>query len=205
MDNYSDIDNEIKNNFESNSKSPFGFVILILLLIVWALAIFFHHRNQRIAYYWDEKKISSVMLDWVTYSLSDVKVLSIPDEVYDSIWDDSSWSEYLLWSKNHMLFIFWDGCPYARAYNYMIEKTFSNDTSLDLVYSKDIAKVSNSRVIECHNEYCPELRLNRVCGTSFCIINPVVNEIVVDWSQNPEQIPILLNFYADWKDLSLLK
>lgn len=160
----------------------------------------YHHIN----YIGDSMIIPFVEFEWENVPLSDVSVVKIPDIVYDSIWSDSEWSEFLFWDKKNILFVYLDDCPYARAYNNQTENTFSENPLLNYSYSKNILKVAQSYVLECSSRYCPSMWLDRICGAKFCIINPNVKEIVVDSSQNPEQIPTFLDFYENYDDKMLL-
>lgn len=199
-----DVTNEIKKSFSKSSKN-YNDLLYVLLFLIFALLFFvlFPHFSHR-HYIWNPKNISVIEINWVNFDVSDVKVLWIPENVFDEIINEPEWSEYLLWEKKNVLFIYWDWCPYARDYDNQISKSFSETPLLKSYYSKIIIKVPQSYTLYCRNEYCPRIRLESVCWANFCIINPMAKEIIVDGSHKPSQISLLLNAYMSWND-KLLK
>ena len=192
-----DVNEQIKQEFKSSSKSSKWLLIVLLSVVVIFFVSVFFFRFWKSSTYWYSTKISSVGLNWKNYLLEDVEAFKIPQEVYDNAWDYPKRSDYITWSKKHVLFIYWDGCPYARAYDLEIDRAFSINPLLNSSYSKDMVKVPQYRSVECANEYCPEIWLENICGANLCILNPVTREVIVDSSQNEEQISILLNAYLN--------
>lgn len=200
------IEDEIKNEFNKNNKNRSNGLFLILGLLIFFLILFrLYSRYQHNKYIGDSKVIPFVEFNWENVSISEVTVVKIPDNVYDSIWSDSEWSEFLFWDKKNILFVYWDGCPYASAYENSISKTFSDKSFLNNYYSKNIFKVPQSYTVSCHNPNCPRFWLWRVCSASFCIINPKAKEVIVDKSQNSLQIPVLLDAYYLWEEKTLFE
>ena len=189
----------------------FKFIFIIILIALWVYRIkdgFLKGEDKLFI----EKEINEVMVDNKMVPVSNVKVVKISEWVYDSMeWDERS--KYLVWSSKKVMFIYWDGCRYARAYNNQIEKALE-DKMLSYNYQKEIIKVPQQEELLCSKWYCtddkkecyafcPSTRLRYVCWANLCIINPIAKEIVVDESQNYEQIPILLKSYLDWNNKSL--
>ena len=205
MDNSIDIEHEIENDFMKwNKKNSKGLIIVLIFSL--SLIIFFRlYSNIRAkSYIWQSKTIHFVEFEWQKVYLSDVEVVKIPDRVYDAAWIDNEWADFLFSDIKNLLFVYWDGCPYARAYESQINKVFSDDYSINNLYLKNIIKVPKSYSVTCHSEYCPRMRIGRVCSADFCIINPMAKEIVVDSSHDEKQISVLLKLYADRNDNELL-
>jgi len=198
MNNSFDIDSEIENDFKKNSKISFKSLILVFLCIALLFVFLKFHSHNTLSWYTSmEKKIEYVESNWEKIYFSDLKVVKIPQKVYDSVWKNPKWSEYLFWEKKRILFIYWDWCPYARAYDSEIERAFFSDKSLWDNYLKEIVKVPQLRTLECTTQYCPEIWIEHFCGGNLCIINPVSKEIIVDNSHDEKQISSLLKLYAD--------
>ena len=116
----------------------FKFIFIIILIVLWVYRIkdgFFEEDDKLFV----EKKINEVKVDNKMVPVSNVKVVKISEWVYDSMeWDE--WSKYLLWSSKKVMFIYWDGCRYARAYNNQIKNTLE-DKMFSYNYEKEIIKV----------------------------------------------------------------
>ena len=217
--NKKDIYQELKSDFDNNKSNKRNkFLIYILpIAIILCLYLFLHSDNKKV--HEVSKAIEQVQVDWETVEVSNVKVINIPQEVYDSmeidpnipqeIYNqvniDRSREQYLIWDKKHILLITWDGCPYARKFHKELDNIFDKTPHFIRYYTKDIKETWQYIEFSCINEYCASIRLFENCWEWICIINPMAKEIIVDNSQNYKQIFPLLEWYEARNNESLIQ
>ena len=113
------------------------------------------------------------------------KVKNIPQEVYDSIENNSEFTLSLR------------GCPYAKAFANAIDQAFLEE-EIATAYQKDIVPIGRSEYLNCNGQQCPRMYLFNTCGQGLCIINPAKRQIVVEKSRSKERLMYLLAAYKDW-------
>ena len=129
--------------------------------------------------------------------LKDVKIVSIPDEVYESIKQNSAAAKYLQGNEKYVLMMYTRGCPYARAFKNAFSKLFATNAYRPY-YRKHIFELWGSTWISCNTATCPKLWIFENCGQGICIINPKLRKAVIDNSQDASQIELLLEKYKEW-------
>jgi len=125
------------------------------------------------------------------------KVKNIPQEVYDSIENNSEFSQYLQGPKKHVFTLSLRGCPYAKAFANAIDQAFLEE-EIATAYQKDIVPIGRSEYLNCNGKQCPRMYLFNTCGQGLCIINPAKRQIVVEKSRSKERLMYLLAAYKDW-------
>ncbi len=206
---YQELKSEF-NKYKKNKKSNFLIYILAAVLIFWIYL--FIHKDKNNEIHEVSKSLDYIQINWENIELSEVKIIKIPQEVYDSIGKESdippeiynqisnygemlNLDEYLSWDKKRLLLITRDGCPYARKFHNAINKAF-NDNEINSYYSKDIKTTWKYFSFPCFDgEICASTRLFDKCWEWFCIINPITKEIIADTSQNANQILPILKAY----------
>jgi hypothetical protein len=126
--------------------------------------------------------------------LKEVQIVSIPNEVYETMAQEPKGAKYLMGNKKYIIAILPTNCPYANAYknalNYLFkEKGFSE------YYRKHLM---HGGFFTCRSENCSMFWLYNHCGGGICLINPARREAVIDNSQNTKQLPMLLEKYKNW-------
>lgn len=214
-----DIYQELKSDFKKQwtyKKSNFLTYILAIILII-CIYLFIHKEINTV--HEVSKSIDYIQVDWKNIEVSEIKIIKIPHQVYDSmeinpnipqevynqINIDRSREKYLLWDKKHILLITWDGCPYARRFRKELDNVFNKNTYLTRYYDKDIKETWQYIEFSCFDKNCASIRLFENCWEWICIINPVAKEIIVDNSQNAKQILPLLKSYENRQNESLIK
>lgn len=131
--------------------------------------------------------------------LSRVAVVNIPNQVYDSLNQDSKYKRYLTGNHKYILLFTYDGCPYARAYHHAFKHAFT-DLGFSEYYRKRIINVGRMFSVGCPAGFmeCASLWVTKQCLGKICILNPQRKQVVVDASQNAEQLPKLLEKYKEW-------
>ena len=114
------------------------------------------------------------------------KVKNIPQEVYDSIENNSEFSQYLQGPKKHVFTLSLRGCPYAKAFANAIDQAFLEE-EIATAYQKDIVPIGRSEYLNCNGKQCPRMYLFNTCGQGLCIINPAKRQIVVEKSRSKER------------------
>lgn len=134
-----------------------------------------------------------------TAKLSKVTVANIPNEIYESLPRDSKYKRYLTGNHKYILLFTYDGCPYARAYHHAFKHAFAN-LGFSEYYRKRIINVGRMVTVRCPTGLmdCASLWVTRQCLGKICILNPQRKQVVIDSSQNAEQLPILLDKYKEW-------
>ena len=215
-----DVYQELKsdfNNNKSNKKSNYLIYVLAILLIVCIYLFIRGDKSNKIREV--SKSLDYIQTNWETVKVSNVKIIKIPQEVYDSmeinpdipqevynqVHIDRSREKYLLWNKKRILLITWDGCPYARKFRRELDDVFSKNTYLTRHYDKDIKETWQTISLECLDTNCASIRLFQNCWEWICIINPIAKEIIADSSQNAKQILPLLESYSTRESESLIK
>ena len=135
-----------------------------------------------------------------------VKVVQIPQEIYDSIPDNAHWAGHLQGNKKRVFLSTWDGCPYRRAFHHELDKAFGKSGVFKKFYVKDVEETGQSIVVRCSSpkNICPMKWLLDHCMGNICIINPQTHEAIVDDSHDAKQILPLLMAYANWDKEPLL-
>ena len=134
-----------------------------------------------------------------TTPLSKVAVVNIPNEIYDTLPQDSKYERYLTGNHKYILLFTYDGCPYARAYHHAFKHAFEKLEFAEY-YRKRIINVGRVVSVGCPVGLmdCASLWVTRQCLGKICIFNPQRKQVVVDNSQNAEQLPKLLEKYKEW-------
>ena len=131
--------------------------------------------------------------------LTNVTVVDIPSYVYDSLPQDSKFKRYLTGNHKYILLFTYDGCPYARAYHQACRYAF-DEQGFSAYYRKRIIHVGRSYWVSCPARMmnCASAWVTQQCFGKLCLINPQRKKVVVDASQNAEQLPALLEKYKEW-------
>ena len=132
--------------------------------------------------------------------LSQVQVLPIPPNVYESLDRDTKFKRYLTGNHKYVLFFTYPGCPYARAYTNAFKKLFAAD-GFEEYYRKRIITVGRTTSVSCpgHRDMnCATAWVFQTCFGKLCILNPQRKQVVVDASQNAHQLEVLLEKYKEW-------
>lgn len=205
-----DINDWIKQDREKKKGnkwlvSIFKYILIICVFIIWIHFLkdgLFGRPNSL----FKEKKIEQVSYENTWSNVKDVKVIKIPQSVYDSM-DGDERKDYLLGDKKRIMFIYRDGCPYAREFYQSISSSIKKDM-LSTYYDTAFIRVPQTEKIYCSHVYCtnnkkncwyacPSAWFRDVCWWEFCIVNPASREVIVDESQSETQISILLNSYKN--------
>ncbi len=134
-----------------------------------------------------------------TTRLSNVVVANIPKDVYDSLEKDSKFKRYLTGNHKYILLFTYNGCPYARAYHSAFKHAFT-DLGFSAYYRKRIINVGRSYWVSCPTGLmnCATLWVTQQCFGKICILNPQRKQVVIDASQDANQLPKLLEKYKEW-------
>lgn len=129
-----------------------------------------------------------------TRALKEVRLLPIPDKVYDTIPNDIKGSRYLTGNKKYVVMVLPSSCPYASAYKRALNELFK-EQGYSEYYRK---RLITAHWTTCQTEDCSILWLYNNCGEGVCIINPQRRQVVIDNSQDRKQLPVLLEKYKNW-------
>ena len=131
-------------------------------------------------------------------SLPGVQLISIPQEIFDGMRGDG-WARYVTGNQKYVLIITWGGKPDPAVFKKTL-KTLSNQKGYAEYYRKHFVTVpGNSWVVSCNSyQMCPKLWLYQNCLQKVCIINPATKQVVVDSSEDANQLETLLEKYKDW-------
>lgn len=210
---------ELKSDFKSNKVSKKNNFLIYVWIILLIVCVYVFTRKGFGEVREVSKSIDSIRVDWERVQVSDVKIIKIPQEVYDSmeidpdipqevynqVNIDRSREKYLLWDKKRILLITWDGCPYARRFRRELDNVFEKNAYLTRYYDKDIKETWQYIEFTCFDKNCASIRLFENCWEWICIINPIAKEILADSSQNAKQILPLLESYSTREGESLTK
>ncbi len=209
---------ELKSDFKKSKSDKKSNYLIYFWAVVLIVCIYFFTHTGNFRAREVSKSIDSLLVDWEKVELSDVKIMKIPQEVYDSMeidpsipqeaynQMDRSREQYLLWDKKRILLITWDGCPYARRFRKELDNVFDKNAYLTRYYDKYIKETWQYVTLSCLNGYdCASIWLFENCWEWICIINPMAKEVIVDTSQKTAQILPLLKSYDTWDDRPLLK
>ncbi len=160
----------------------------------------------------DWNALKSRRIFWVSVNgknvpLHQVKVVQIPQTVYDSMAENPKWKEHLLGNKKRVLLLTWDGCPYARAFKQSLEQIFKQ-TAISRAYEKDIVVTGQSVEGFCKGDlakHCPLMWILDHCMNGICIINPQTREAIEDHSKDARQVWALLTAYSSWDHTPLFE
>ena len=133
-------------------------------------------------------------------SLPQVEVLSIPQYVYDTLDRDDQFKRYLTGNHKYVFFFTYPGCRYSRAYTNAFQYLFE-EKNFEEFYRKRIISVGRTTSVSCpgHRDMnCATAWMYQACFGKLCIINPQRKQVVVDASQNAQQLEPLLEKYKEW-------
>ena len=130
-------------------------------------------------------------------SLPGVQLVSIPQEVFADLSADG-WSRYVTGNQKYVLIISWGGKPAPSVFKGTLKNLFQE--GYKEYYRKHFVIVSgNSWFVSCNSAHlCPKLWLYQNCLQKVCIINPRTKQVVIDASENADQLGTLLEKYKDW-------
>lgn len=180
-----------------NKKGLSLFAMLgILLLVAVVACIVFKDTVPVNLEELAQRPDSTIQAGILTAGIPNVKVLPIPQEVYDSIPDNPSHQEIFLGDIKKVHWVSLRGCPYAAAFREAVERTLKKYPS---AYQNTMEWTSGTRWINCAPGYktCPEMWLVNNC-MELCIINPQKRQIVALQQRNGKQAAALLEKLKDW-------
>ena len=206
---YQELKSDFKKGWTGKKTNYLSYIIAVILIL--GIYFFIHKTTTPERAPEVSKTLDYIQVDWQVTEVSKVKVLKIPQEVFDNmeidpeipqeIYDkvkiDRTRDKYLLWDQKIVLLITWNGCPYARKFRREIDNIFSKNASINGYYLKEIRETWQTVNLGwCIGGYnCAAIRLFENCGEWICIINPITREVVADSSQNAKQILPLLKAY----------
>ena len=128
--------------------------------------------------------------------LAQVEVLPIPNAVYTSLATDTKFKKYLTGKDKYVFLFTYTGCPYARAFSSALDQLFLQD-GFGTYYKKHVMNVGSSITASCpaNARECATVWVYNTCLGNLCIFNPAQRQVVVDHSQNAQQIKPLLDKY----------
>jgi len=130
--------------------------------------------------------------------LSNIKLVAIPDEVYDSFKDSPEEAEFFQGNTKVIAAVMPTGCPYRNAFKQSFDQMLSH-VNHKKIYRQRIIETGMSTTIWCNGpNVCSKMWLFNNCGDGLCIINPVTHEAIIDNSRDVRQIPFLLTALKDW-------
>ncbi len=133
-------------------------------------------------------------------SLPDVKMISLPKELYDDKSSDS-WTRYITGNQKYVLALPFGGKP---ASSFAVKKELRNlfnKKGYREYYRKHVVNLGASWYVSCPIsavKSCPKLWLHQQCAAKLCIINPKAKKIIIDGSGDMKQAEELLKKYQDW-------
>ena len=194
-----------------------------LTLLVYGMGKWFIREwNWNKAMKWNdmEQSVSQVRVDGINKGIDEVKIVRIPQTVYENLDKKTTRKEHFLGAKKHVVVGSIDGfCQYWDSFVREINDVFKNEkirkTYELTIYNADpghenceytpLPYADHATVEEMRKAYQHPCRwIETHCRLSMCIINPQTHEAVIDSSQHPEQILPLLKTYENWKDEPLL-
>lgn len=208
--NRKDFYQELKSDFKKNWTGKKTNYLSYILAVIAILGIYFFIHKTTTPERAPEvsKTLEYIQVDWEITKVSNVKILKIPQEVYDNMEMDpnipqeayndidKSREKYLLWDQKRILLITWTGCPYARKFRRELDNIFSKNRDVASYYLKEIKETWQTVKLYCLNGYdCAWIWLFENCGEWICIINPITREVIADSSQDAKQILPLLKAY----------
>ncbi len=136
-----------------------------------------------------------------TQTLPAVQVVDIPQTVYDSLTQDTRFKRYLTANHKYVLFFTYPGCPYSSAYTRAFKKMFK-ELGFDEYYRKRVISVGETTFFSCpsgkYAQNCASFWIFENCFGKLCLLNSQRKQAVIDDSQNPKQLSILLEKYKEW-------
>ena len=183
-------------------KSFIVWLVCLIILVHGVRGCYLKDKKWNDAQKWDVRTQAVKVLEIgeQTWPVSGVKVVQIPQNVYDSMERAPQWKEHLLGDKKRVLLMTWDGCPYARAFKNSLQEVFK-DAQIQKAYTLEQATAAQLQAVL----QTPCRWIMDHCMAGICIINPRTHEAVVDSSQNAGQIVPLLEGYSSWDKEPLLK
>lgn len=132
-----------------------------------------------------------------TYKFKNVKAVSIPQAVYDSMTSDSAESRYLKGNQKYVVMVTSWSCPYAVAFKQAFKRVFE-EKEYSEYYRKYIKVVGKFVSLSCKDPNCSKIWIFRHCSSGFCIINPIEKRAIIYESNNHKQIEEVLDAYKEW-------
>ena len=183
---------------KGKSVVSFGISAAILLYILVA------------GFHWDRswvppvrRNLSVVNVQGKQISVEHVWILKIPPQVFSKLDLYPNDVKYLTGPKKQVLFINADAtCPVTKQYGEELSK-IAQTTEFNKYYNLTKIPFGDPCKWEADNYYCPRWWAMRYCGNA-CVINPRTQEVIADFSQEINQLPVILEAYADWDEEPLL-
>ena len=132
--------------------------------------------------------------------LDNVKTVDIPPHIYESLDRDSKFKRYLTGNHKYILLFTYNGCPYARAYHHAFKQSFEEQGFAEY-YRKRIILTGRVVMASCPTGFyktCPSMWVFEQCFGKICVINPQRKQVIVDASNQADQLPKLLETYKEW-------
>ena len=141
-----------------------------------------------------------------------MKVVKIPQTVYDNMSKTTQCSEHLTGDKKRVInpYFGWD----LRNVKTSLQQAFEDDKEIRDAYVLDLGGGPSQIYTEIPDNATEEDLRKAVqtacywmwdhCLENACIVNPATHEAIIDSSQDPAQILPLLTAYVDWNTESLL-
>lgn len=132
------------------------------------------------------------------YMLRDLRLVSIPDEIYKSMANSPEEAEYLTGEKKSIIALMASGCPYREAFRNAFDDTLKKYDYTKYYRIREI-HTGSSITISCHDSYrCSQMWIVENCSSGYCIVNPRLHQALIDTSRDPLQIPLLMEALKDW-------
>lgn len=137
-------------------------------------------------------KIAQIMLP------TQEQIVSIPQEVYDSMPYDRKMSRYLTGNQKYVLVVTFAGEPNPSVFAKQLTHLFQEKGYREY-YRKYMLNLGNHWSASCRrHQTCSEVWINRTCAQKICLINPKTKQAVVSSGTNAKQLESLLQKYKEW-------
>lgn len=132
------------------------------------------------------------------YMLKDIRLVSIPDEIYKSMETSQTEAEYLTGEKKSIIALMASGCPYREAFRRAFDDALKKYDYSKYYRIREI-HTGPSIVISCNESTrCSQTWIVENCSSGFCIVNPRLHQALIDTSRDALQIPLLMEALKDW-------
>lgn len=151
----------------------------------------------------ERTNLSVVSVDGKQVPLKHVWIFKIPPQVFSKLDLYPKDAKYLTGSKKHVLFTNANAtCLVTKQYGEELSKMAQTE-KFNKYYDLTKIPFGETCKLEADTYYCPTWWAMRYCGHA-CIINTKTQEIITDYSQDINQLPAILDAYANWDEKPLL-
>ena len=128
----------------------------------------------------------------------DTKLVTIPDEVYESMAYDKKMARYLSGNQKYVLVVTFGNQPNPTIFKRQLDYLFQ-EKGYQKYYRKHLINLGNRWYVSCRrHQTCSELWIDQNCAKKVCIIQPQKRQAIIDSSANENQLEKLLSKYKEW-------